>query len=109
MAALAGACCGFTGAYFFYGVADFLEGFDEGVGGSLVGIVLDGDGLVGHVGGDVLNAFHKAEAVLDLLFAVLAVHLRSGGHYVGLDVLGNGHDGAEHNAQQNGHESFHCC
>lgn len=92
-----------------HGVADLLEGIDESLLRSLVGIILHGHRLRFHIGGDLLHALDEAQAVLDLLLAILAVHLRIGGHHKGLDVLGQCQSHAEHNAQHEGQNSFHCC
>lgn len=48
------------------GVAEGGEGVDEGFGGGFVGIVGYGDGLLLQVGDNLLDAFLKAEVLLDV-------------------------------------------
>ena len=95
-------------------VAELAETVYQLAHRGLVGIVGDGHGLGVDVGFYLLHTFLKAQIVLYLQLAVVAVHLGGGGHYYGLDVLGQDAGAAQHEAQNEG-GSFHllvywgCC
>ena len=68
-------------------ILDFLETLDDVLNGGLVGIVLNGDGLVLKVGLDALDTLFEADVVLDFLLTARAMHLRVGGQHDGLNVF----------------------
>ena len=72
-------------------VLDFLKALDDVLDGGFVGVIGDCYRLMLNVGDNLLDALFKADVLLDALLAILAVHLRHGGEYHGLDVLGAGH------------------
>lgn len=80
---------------FLDGVAHFGEALLDFLGRSLVGVVLDGDGLLLDVGLNGLHAANETHAVLDFVLAILTVHLRGGGEDNCLDVLGGRCEGEE--------------
>ena len=69
-------------------ILDLLETLDDVLNGGLVGIILNGDGLVLKVGLDALDTLLEADVVLDFFLTARAMHLRVGGQHDGFDVLG---------------------
>ena len=73
-------------------VAYLLHGGLQLLDVGLRGVVGYGDGLVGDAGLDLHHAFLEAEVLLDLVLAVLAVHLRRGRHHQHAEVFSYAHE-----------------
>jgi hypothetical protein len=75
-------------------VTKLLKTLDEGTGCRLVGIIGDGNELIGDIGLNFLDTILKSQVALDCLLATLTVHLWQRGDNEGFDVLclcGNDH------------------
>ena len=78
-------------------VLNLLEAFDDVRNVGLVSVILDGDSLGFEIRNDALDTFLETLVALDLLFAILAMHLRIGGEHNGLDVFcQSNHSGQHH-------------
>ena len=69
-----------------------MESLDDGGDIGLVGIIINGYGLVVEVGLDGLDTLLEADILLDCLLTASAVYLWRGGQHYGLDVLGKAGD-----------------
>ena len=74
--------------YLYSLIPDFLKSLDDGGDIGLVGIIINGYGLVVEIGLDALDALLEADILLDGLLTARAVYLWRGSQHYGLDVLG---------------------
>ena len=78
--------------------AYLAEGLAEVVVGGFVLLIDNGHFMVGHGGGNLLDALDKADVLLDAVLAARAVYLRFGGHgerVVGVALLRLGGEGGD--------------